>query len=99
MSHFTKPFHTAVLAAFVVASSVQAQTHTPYTVDPDTFLLLHLDEAAGQATVAYGGNATGITGAYTVNNGGTQVTDVTGATGYFGNAANLSVGGLFSPAS
>lgn len=88
---------TALLAVAGTAAAA-APFYLPYISDADTFLLLHLDETAGSGTAGFEGTSASVTGAYTVNNTAAAVTDVTGSTGYFGNAANLSIGGNFSDA-
>lgn len=60
----------------------------PYTNDANTVYLFHLDESAGSSTAAWDGSGAG-TGAYSVDQNATEVTDVLGASGFLGHAANM----------
>ncbi len=59
-----------------------------YTNDAHTVYLFHLDETAGSGTAAWEGSGAG-SGAYTVDASADEVTDVLGAAGLFGGAADM----------
>ncbi|WPJ97274.1 LamG-like jellyroll fold domain-containing protein [Coraliomargarita algicola] len=78
----------AIVGMALSVTSSYGQTYAPYTVDAHTVYLLHLDEVAGSGMASWEGSGGG-TGAYTVDISANEVTDVLGASGLFGGAANM----------
>ncbi|MBN2163801.1 MAG: BNR-4 repeat-containing protein [Pontiellaceae bacterium] len=90
--HFGKKArYTGVLlvaAGLFSGQTPYAAVSEPYVNDADTVYLFHLDEPAGSGTAVWEG-AGGGSAAYCVGNSANEVTDVLGATGFFGGAANM----------